>query len=318
MLNKNKLGQNLNYTIFARFKMRLSAEFAEHLKWVKMDAVSNIIRSTHLVAGFVWLALLLGNAFVCAWLIKDTVLQYARHEVSTTIRYLTEQQSVFPTFVICNANVFGSELASTLLSQANISMARRMQLGTVSGNYFAYTDVQAYLNRTRGYLLTDAEKRQLSPLEDFMMSCVFQGIPCNASAFEFIFQPYLLACYRFNGKGDTKLSVSGMTTRMTLQFYTGLPDTLDTTYSRGVYVMLLNSSESPYNYAISPYMITPGSGMSIIPYRQFFTQIPTPYSDCNVNDDNELADADELHDRSLFDKVKFVYYLILNCNLCLI
>ena len=71
------------------------------------------------------------------------------------------------------------------------------------------------------------------------------------------------------------------------------------------------STDYPFNYAESPYMMSSGTGMTIIPQRQFFTQLAAPYSDCNVREDNELANERLLLDRELFEAVcsiiKFFY-----------
>ena len=71
-------------------------------------------------------------------------------------------------------------------------------------------------------------------------------------------------------------------------------------------ILYINKSTTyPYNYAMSPYVITAGNGMTIIPQRQFYTQYHTPYSDCNVlESDDELAVSSALVDRTLYEAVR--------------
>ena len=86
------------------------------------------------------------------------------------------------------------------------------------------------------------------------------------------------------------------------QLYLGLPNVLSSTYYRGLYVFVLNSTDYPLGSAISPYLVTPGSGLAILPQRQFYTQYQTPYSECNVLEDNTLA-VGNLPDSTFFDGV---------------
>ena len=215
-------------------------EIGEHLKEVKIDGVSNIVRSPFFLVSFVWIVLLLANALICTMLIRDTIVQYCKYEVSTTIRYLNEQRSPLPTITICNVNALGSDFAIQLIRRANISVRGLTRLGTVNGNFKVYTDIEAYLNSTRGYLLTNDEKRNLSRLDAFMYSCAFEEEPCNATDFEFIFHPLYLGCYRFNADGRTMMSMTGTTTELNMQFYVGLPDFLMATFARGIYVFVQN------------------------------------------------------------------------------
>ena len=75
------------------------------------------------------------------------------------------------------------------------------------------------------------------------------------------------------------------------------------------------STDYPFNYAESPYMMSSGTGMTIIPQRQFYTQLPVPFSECNVLEDNELHDERILPDRELFEAVcSFVHNLYYNVD----
>ena len=217
-----------------------SKEIGEHLKSLKVDGVSNIVRSSFFLVSLVWIVLLLANALICVLLIKDTIVQYCKYEVSTTIRYMNEQRSPLPTITICNVNALGSDFAIQLIKQANTSFKDLTRLGTIKGNFKVYTQIEAYLNSTRGYLMTNDEKRNLSRLDAFMYGCAFEEEPCGASDFEFIFHPLYLGCYRFNADGRTMMSMTGTTTELSLQFYVGLPDYLLATYARGVYVFVQN------------------------------------------------------------------------------
>ncbi len=167
-----------------------------HLKDMKVDGVPNIVRASYAVTSIIWSLLLLGNASVCVLLTMHTVELYLHFEVSTNIRYVTEQSSPFPTLLICNVNPFISDYGVSLITQANISQTDLTLMGSVSGNFRTYTLLQAYLNKTRGYLLTDDEKIKLNSLNNQMFSCKFQEQDCDMSLFEYLWHPYYLGCYR--------------------------------------------------------------------------------------------------------------------------
>ena len=293
-------------------------ETSTHLHFVKIDAVSNIVRAHHVILSLLWTVLLIGSASGCIFLIVDTLHQYSSYRVSTTTRYLSEQESVFPTILVCNRNAFSTDFAITLLDSASIEYKGGPNaLGSVKTNYNVYNELQGYLNRTRGYLLTDEEKKNMSTLmSDMLWQCSFNDDKCSASDFEFVFHPLLLACYRFNGNGSKTTSLVGLTVQLDIEMFVGLPNDLGkSTKARGIYIYLLNSTDYPFNYATAPIVLSSGLSMNIVPQRQFYTQYPTPYSDCNVHADDTLA-VNNLSDRQLFDAVQtnLIVFLFVRCN----
>ncbi len=81
----------------AKKPKRLHHTNREHISHVHVAALSNMAKSTHSLAGLFWLGLLLISSSVCTWFIIGTFQQYASNQVTTTYRYLTDVQAVFPT-----------------------------------------------------------------------------------------------------------------------------------------------------------------------------------------------------------------------------
>ena len=200
---------------FRRVRKALD-DTSENLKFLKVDAISNMFRSDHVALSIIWSVLLLVNASACGFLISDTFRQYQEHHVSTTTRYIMEQESPLPTLVLCNMNPFSNNYALRLLTQYNVTYSGST-MGTIAGNYAVYTRLQTSLAETRGYLLTDDEMRKMSEIDQMLYSCSFQGEPCNASQFEFLYHPYFLTCYRFNPDAEMYSSMTGPTTQLNLE-----------------------------------------------------------------------------------------------------
>ena len=196
---------------------RALEETVEHMKWLKMDGVPNILRSHYILLSLIWLLMLIGNAGVCTWLIVESFTQYSEHKVTTTTRYLSEQQSVFPTIVICNVNPFSTNAAVSFLKAAKIQTFNGTTLGSIQGNYDIYVSVQKYLNSSRGYYMTDEEKMEMSDIDGMLYGCSFQGVACNSSSFSYFFHPYFLTCYRFNDNGSQSMSMTGPTVQLNLE-----------------------------------------------------------------------------------------------------
>ena len=189
----------------------------DHIQRIKMDALPNIFHSHNPLMILFWTLLLLINATACAWLIIDTFKHYFERSVTTTTRYLTELESVFPSLIICSFNPFSTDYAVSLLREISVQSYNEVSLGSITGNYALYTKIQAFKNSSRGYYLTDEEKKALSNIDSMLISCSFKGNPCSSSDFELMFHPQYLVCYKYNGNGNNKISVTGPSTSLNIE-----------------------------------------------------------------------------------------------------
>ena len=263
------------------------AQIRENATFVKVDALPNILRSHHVAFSIIWTILLLASASVCTVFITATFAEYSEHKVTTTTRLFSEQMPVFPTVTFCQMNAFRSDYGVDMLRAAK---ATYLVDGEPDNNYLAYLRVQAYVNETRGSLMTDKEKFMLGgSLDTVLVSCTFQGVPCNSSNFTFMFHPYYLGCFRFNADASRLSYAAGYDNGLVLRLYTGVPDSLTANvFSRGLFVMIQNASDYSLSQVPTPYVVMPGIGVHFILSRTFFKAHPMPYSDCSVGEDNEL------------------------------
>ena len=99
--------------------------FRGELARLKVDTFDQIFtteRDEPLIVRFFWLVVFLFSASACVFLVAKSVQEYAKYEVTTTIRVVTEQKADFPAITFCSINPFSSPYADELFaSTGNIS-----------------------------------------------------------------------------------------------------------------------------------------------------------------------------------------------------
>ena len=268
------------------------------LTHIKMDGLSNIVQTSQPLLAIMWATLLIVNASLCTYLIICTFNQYNSHQVSTTIRWVSEQRAVFPTVTICSFNPIASESALNLVDRFNLSSNL---VGATFQTYIVYSELEHNLKNTRGSYLNESERADLFDLDMMLVGCMFQGGSCNSSDFELSFNPYYLNCYRFNPRGDKLAHMSGLMSGLFLDLFAN-PPPIKTNALRGLNIFIHNATTYPFDFKHSPYQLTVGLSSNYIINRVFTKQYEKPYSDCVVLEENRLID-ESLADRSLFDQV---------------
>ena len=165
--------------------------------------------------------------------------------------------------------------------------------------------------------MNETQKRMLSELS--VIRCSIGNRTCNASDFQWIWLPGFYNCYRFNSGFDSnntpvdliRVDTTESVFKFTLEVYTGLPDywfyagLVGAQSLRGLYVFIQNSTDFPFNLTPSPTLLTASYGAEISVDRSFYSQFnewPYEYSECRVDENNELMGA-PLDDAYLFDLV---------------
>ena len=281
-------------------------ELKEEMKELKVDGIPNIIRSERRLVQCMWAAILVLSGCVCVYLIINSVHEYQHFEVISTHRLVLEEESTFPTITICNNNPFSTDFAVQLIKQANLSFStnpRRLVL-----------QLESYFLNTTGSNMPDSVKRKLSDLDSMIIYCSFNNRECNSSHFQWIWHPYFYGCYRFNSGFDSsgaaidmwKSTLAGRSFRFTVNLYAGMANQFSPYAARRSFNMFIqNASDYPYNTKPSPFVLTPITGTAISVRRSFFTQYnqwPFSYSECRVDENNELI-GPPLADPYLFEEV---------------
>ena len=284
----------------------LQENLKQKLWHLRMDGVSNVVRSEYTIIKVFWSLLFVIIACLCVYLIAESIVEYCKFQVTTNFRKERELKATFPTIFLCNANPLNTEYYVQLLDEANMT-----ELDT--DPYYNFVALEYYKLQSSGRYFTDDEIRRLNDVDGFLISCTFKKKPCSSASLKYIFLPYFLHCIQFNVGFDSNeqevnfetVKSSGDLSELSMEFYVGIPDSLTSRITkRGVWITITNGTEDPSKNSPSPIELTPGLGMRINVVRNVYNQFnkwPFLYSDCMVSEDNKLLEP--LEDETFFNRV---------------
>ena len=278
----------------------------EHATYVRIDGIPNFFRTMLRSLKLFWLAFVLGCAAISIFLVVRSVGDYLSYQVTTTYRLKSEIRSLFPTVSICNTNPLNTEYYIRMAKMANLTTLEYQP-------YVNMARLEYYKFTTNGTYLTDEEKRAMTNLDGFIISCSFQNKPCNMRHLSYQYFPYFGNCLRFNDGLAYQLqtaTVAGEYNELSVELYVGLPNELtQLAKTQGIYITIADAKDDPFKNTPSPIVLTPGFGLKIHVVRNHFNQYnqwPYKYSECNVDENNELIKP--IQDISLFTVVRATSY----------
>ena len=247
------------------------------VKHLKIDALPNIFDRDHGLIALTWFVLFAAASSACVYLICDAVAQFNEHKVTTTVRYLTEQEpATLPTITFCNINPFTSNYSLQLLAAANVS--------TSDDYWLQYLQVEAYMNASRGYHLANEEKLALSNFDQWIIPLK----DVQPFSYERIFHPKYFGCLRFNANANMSTSSTGAFFHGLL--YTGyaIPTLaqVNTPHTKGFYLFVQNATDDALGVDRNPILVTTGLSVQLSVSRKFYRQHPAPYSNCIEDKDS--------------------------------
>lgn len=241
----------------------------EHLKRYTHDAITSttihgidkIFTPRHSVLKIIWIVFFLASTGGCAYFIANSIIEYLRFEVVTKIQVFYEKPQLFPTVAVCNSNLFPSNESVTIAKQllANQNLPDPFGDTSIAGLNFTLAQTNILVK----YLIAaNLKNPQLSPdvlkifntsFENFIYSCTFNLLPCDASMFKPYFDDTFGSCFIFNYK-DIKptqfySSRSGFLNSLKLELF--INDSVDPyTFSQtaSAYVAILNASETKLDF----------------------------------------------------------------------
>ena len=209
---------------------------ADEIRLLKIDALPNVFTSRYVITVVTWLLVFAMACGACIFLVASAVLQYTEYKVITTVRYVTEQETVVPTLTFCNINPFTSSYAILMFQVANVT--------TTSGDdepvdyWQQYLQLEEFMNNSRGFYFTNDEKLMLT---NYAQSTVEQTY-ANVIPFDRFFHPRYFGCFRFNPNGTTVTTSTGNFFDYILYTGTSVPtmSTINSANLRGFYLFVQN------------------------------------------------------------------------------
>ena len=156
------------------------------------------------------------------------------------------------------------------------------------------TIYNAAISKMLSKTFTDEERKKLGhSLEDILYRCSFNNEPCGVEDFAWKFDRYYGNCYVFNsgfnatgGKVELKKSLfSGSTYGLQMDFYVGFHQNLtlfNSIAGKGGFVKVENSSYLNDD-TLDGILLTPGLSLSISIARKLGLYLPSPYSNCDID-----------------------------------
>ena len=206
-------------------KRKVLDQLKREARGLKLDAIATILSDTdHKAFRLFWFSMLLISASACVVLVVKSIEEFARYEVTTKMRLLTDQEAVFPVITICSFNPFTTPYADALFAEAGV-------VNSLSNMWLLDT----YMQNKTGERLSDAQRKRMSDLNDLLVSCSFSFQTCSVDDFQRIFHPLFGNCYRFNsGLNEsnatdqamplTKIMLGGSIYSFSLDLYAGLTE----------------------------------------------------------------------------------------------
>jgi hypothetical protein len=252
-----------------------------------MHGLPNFVRTDRSLIRIIWAICFLAAFGICAYLIIESILDYLKFDVITTVKVIKEPYAEFPALMLCNKNNFNDNLYEQLLNESIInrsylkSFNRRnlsnltKELETLKIKIFAFI---SRANATSNFKV---------PFGQMLMSCRYGSEICKASDFRTYFHftyGYCDALYSFINPASKSRKIverEGITNGLQLELYVGESKNLEfLSSSVGFSLFLFNRSENLNRY--DPIDLAPGFEYNIVVERTHVQQMPIPYSNCKV------------------------------------
>ena len=253
-----------------------------------------------------WTILFILCFAVCCLSILVSVITYLKWDVVTSIDYISEIPTKFPAISLCNLNPFITDYAINLTT--NIFIAQKLFSLMSLSPTIRDINVNSIINQnlihsnllTTSY--TDDQRKQLSyPIEYMLLYCHFSLKDCNASNFEWFYDPSYGNCFIFNSGRNSKSekfkimesTESGSISGLKLWLYIGYLNAPPFVLSSGIHISVYNQTLFSKPRTSEGIDVSGGTQTHVIIKRVFDENLPSPFNDCKLKLNSiESSDSD--------------------------
>ena len=239
-------------------------------------SILKLFLTRHLILKIFLFIFILVTSGLASYLVIQSVMTYFTYEVSTKSRTIFETPTLFPKVTFCNVNRFTTQYAFQLLE----------------------TGIQ----NSQIDALSNEEKIKLGHnLEDILIDCHFNNMPCNYLNFTWSYDETYGNCYTFNSGFDMnatrrvdlkKSSIAGWNFGLQLTLYVNIYEKfLRQVPWTGALVRIGNSSYVT-DYSNGGIFVAPGFQTNIVLGREFKLMLPRPYSQCEIDSESSTSRSD--------------------------
>lgn len=286
-------------------KLKIRLILTEALSASTSHGIPNIVRSNKISIKIMWSFFFLISTCLFSYMMISSILSYYEFDVTTKIRVLHEYRAVFPTVTICNLNQFTTNYSLEYLR----NVANGLNLSHV---FDEKPENISMMDIANIYTLGTSQIKQLSinstkklgySIDQILISCYFSQKECTPEDFIWYYHPTYGNCYQFNSGFDQlsnliDLKTSGRTglfLGLMLELFVGVPDKLKmTTQQFGLMVFIHNKTDPPSS--VEGVLVMPSMSTNIAITRTFHSQLPKPYSECDLDELTKKSYRSELYD----------------------
>ena len=271
---------------------RLVDLLKENLSCEMYHFLLNIFDTNYIVLKvFLTFCLLIGY-FLASYTTIDLILTYLNYDVTSTTSTIYTTSKVFPKVTICNKNRYTTKYGYDFLQKQNLSITNGSRIITITTSL-----LQDMVMSSQIKSLPDAQKQKFNHnLEDMLLSCQFDTLPCSANDFVWEYDAWYGNCYTFNSKvnNSRKSFLPGPTYGLNLELYLNFYEDLAYHNSKngglGALVRIDNVT-SFVDHLNDGILISTGVITSLVLKEELKYKLPEPYSTCNLDNDRPSFDS---------------------------
>ena len=281
----------------------------------------NILRSESLTIKIVWAIFLVASTALCSYLCIQSILAYYKYDVTAKTRKIYESPTLFPTIAICTKQIYSTENGLDFLKKVikkykyadifNDSVYAEYKYDMPSLNYYTNNLFSSASIDLLDKNITDEQKKSFQyKLEDILIECNFNEIPdnCTVENFYWEYDNVLSNCYSINHhKSNSEVfkhaKFSGDGSGLKLTLFMGIKDeVMRINPNKGIRLLILNSSSQ---IGSTSFELQAGVETKVGIERYFSTQLPKPYSNCDIDNDNPMKFDSFLYNKILNSKYEY-------------
>ena len=249
--------------------------------------IPNIVRSNSIITKLVWLVFLLASTGLCSYLVAQSIFNYLNFDVNTKSRVFYEKEAQFPTITICNEQKLTTSFALEFLNE--IANENNLTLYEAFANSYSKLQDKNYID--------EFKKRLGFNMLENLFECDFNLFYnfCDDRDFLFTYKLDYGNCFVLNsGLNKSGIHVDlinstypGKLNGLQITMFLGVVKELKAFYSNyGLLIKIDNATSRDFKISNNYIEIAPGFETNIVVEREFTEQLPKPYSNCDLDNDN--------------------------------
>ena len=267
----------------------------------------NIPMAKYRLTKLIWVLIFLISLVFFIYSSIINIQSYFEYNVVISSKIIHQSSIEFPTVSLCNLKMFAknntmlNEIVS-ILNQTKLNRNRAATRKTMEDNEKMRRLQYLIKSYASGPNLTTPERKSFGlSIEEMLVSCYFNGMPCYDEEFEWFYNYEYGNCFAFNSGFNTKknkhvplknVQRAGQQHGLKLELFVGTPDKNDIslTYTTGLHIFFGNKSEISYD--LIGIDVPTGFQTNIAIEKSIINQYPTPHNQCILDPkDSNIEDT---------------------------